>query len=142
VLADPAQALADRGLQAGVDERDRPVTDVRAQQFHIGSAAAHDEVVRALLVVVDEVVDDVPGAVAEAQDELRVPEVRVQAHDVPEQRPVTDHLHRLGHVIDVAAHAHPVSTTEEHDLHLVPSQPRTGERATTPGDRPQAEDQR
>ena len=58
-------------------------------------------------------------AVAQAEDEVGVAEVRVEAHDVPQQRAVADHLHRLGDVIDVVAHPHAVTTAEQHDLHHV-----------------------
>ncbi len=48
------------------------------------------------LAVVEEVVLDHIAAVAEAQDEVLVPEVRVVLHHVPEDRPIADGHHRLG----------------------------------------------
>src|SRR5690606_25619849 len=65
---------------------------------------------------------DVVGAVPEAQDELGVPEVRVIAHHMPDQRTRTDQLHRLGHAVTVGrAHAHAVPAAEQHDLHRAPT---------------------
>src|SRR5690242_20988797 len=54
----PHQPLADRRVEAGVDERDVPVVDVRTVQLDVPAAADHGEVVRLGLVVVDEVVLD------------------------------------------------------------------------------------
>ena len=48
------------------------------------------EIVGDRLVVVEEVLLDAVRPVAQAQDEVLVPEVRVVAHDVPEDRPVAD----------------------------------------------------
>ena len=53
------------------------------------------------LAVVEEVVLNSARAVAEAQDELGVPEVRVVQHDVPQHRPVADRHHRLGQRVGV-----------------------------------------
>ncbi len=112
---DAPQPLADRRVEAGVHEVDRPVPDVGGAQLHL--AAAQDEVVGRRLGVVEEVVLDVLGAVAEAQDELLVPEVRVVPHDVPDQRPWTDGRHRLRHVRDAVTHPHAVPAAEQDHLH-------------------------
>ena len=52
VRADTPQALADRGLDAGVHERDPPVGDVRRQELHVASTVREHEVVGERLVVV------------------------------------------------------------------------------------------
>ena len=117
VAAHPAQPLADLGVEAGVDEGDAPVADVAAQQLHVAPAAREDEVVaRGLLVVQEVVLDELP-AVAEAEDELRVPEVGVVAHDVPQNRPVADPDHRLRDALRLLPHAHAEPAAEDHDLH-------------------------
>ena len=69
------------------------------------------------LVVVQEEVLDVRRAVAEAEHEIGVAEVRVVAHDVPEQRALADHRHRLGTAGDTIAHPHAEATAEQNDLH-------------------------
>src|SRR5690606_19940946 len=125
--AHPPQPLPDRRLQPGVDERDRPIGDVVGQQPHL--AALQDEVVGAGLLVVQEVLLDVVPAVAEAEDEVLVPVVRVVAHHVPQQRPRPDRDHRLRRVGTPVPHAHPVAATEENDLHPMAPFRRTG----TPG---------
>ena len=111
----PTQPLADRRVEPGVDERDRPVLDVAAEQLDV--ATAQDEVVAGRLGVGEEEVLDVMRTVAQAQHEVRVSEVRVVAHDVPDQRPRSDLVHRLGQVGDAVAHPHAVPTAEQDDLH-------------------------
>ena len=59
-------------------------------------ALREDEVVGECLVVVEEVLLDHVALVAEADDEVVVPEVRVVLHDVEQDRPVGDGHHRLG----------------------------------------------
>ena len=59
------------------------------------------------------------GTVAEAEDELGVAVMRVVAHDVPQQRALPDHRHRLRDVVHAVAHPHPVATAEQHDLHVI-----------------------
>jgi hypothetical protein len=133
VLAHPPQPLADRRGEAGVDERDRPVADVGAQQLDV--AAPQHEVVRGRLVVVEEVVLDVVGAVAEAEHEVGVPEVRVVAHDVPDQRARADRRHRLGQVGEAVAHPHAVAAAEQHDLHQTTSRCGIGKTSLPPQSR-------
>ena len=127
------EVLANRGasrspmlrVQAGVDERDPPVVDVGAQQIDRSAAVREHEVVRDALVVVEEVVLDLLGAVAEAQDELLVPEVRVVLHQVPEDRTLADLDERLGDLVRVVPQAHPHAAAEQHDLHWDPSMSTT-----------------
>jgi hypothetical protein len=111
------QALADGGVDAGVDERDAPLADVGAQQLDVLTALAQHEVVGVRLLVVEEVVLHRPGAVAQAQDELGVPEVGVVPHDVPQHRTVADGHHRLGRRVVARPDAQPQPATEQHDLH-------------------------
>ena len=79
--------------------------------------SAEHEVVGEGLVVVQEVVLDGRRAVAQAEDEVAVPEVRVVAHHVPQDRPVADGHHRLGQRLRVLAQAQPEPAAEEDDLH-------------------------
>ena len=57
------------------------------------------------------------GLVAEAQHEVGEPEVRVVLHHVPEDRPVADRDHRLGHHVGCLAHPQPLAAAEDDDLH-------------------------
>ncbi len=132
VLAHPAQPLPDRRLDPGVHEGDPPVRDVGLQRGR--DAGVDDEVVGVHLLVVQEVAGDVPRAIAHREDELGVAEVRVVAHDVPDERPVTDHRHGLGHVVDAVAHAHAVAAAEEHDLHRAAPGPSVAPGSTTCSD--------
>ena len=81
------------------------------------AALGQREVVREVLVVVEEVVLDDVGLVAEAEDEFLVPEVGVVLHHVPENRPVADVDHRLGDDLGVLLETHPQAAAEEYDLH-------------------------
>ena len=113
----PAQSLADRRVQPGVDERDPPVGDVGPEQLDLAGAALEDEIVGLGLVVVQEEVLDRGRAVAEAEHEIGVPEMRVVAHHMPHEGTVPDHRHRLGTVGDPVTHPHPEATAEKYDLH-------------------------
>ena len=86
VHRDREEPIADRRLDPGVEEGDRPVVHVAAEQLDVSLPVREHEVVRERLVVVEEVLLDSLAAVAEAEDELRVPPRRVPLHDVPEDR--------------------------------------------------------
>ena len=116
-VADGAQPLADRRVQARVDERDVPVVDVGLEQVDLRPALGEDEVVRHRLVVGEEEVLDHLGLVAEAEHEVGEPEVGVVLHDVPQDRPVADRDHRLGRDLGGLAHAQALAAAEEDDLH-------------------------
>src|SRR5437879_13411502 len=68
-------------------------------------------------VVIPEIVLDDVGAVAQAQDEVLVPEVGVVLHHVPENRAIADRHHWLRDVLVVVPKSHPQATAEQHDLH-------------------------
>src|SRR5207248_8135870 len=69
--------------------------------------------------VEEELLDHV-GVVAEAEDELRVPEVRVVLHQVPEDRAVADLDHRLRDLSRVLAQPGAKAPAEQDDLHGSP----------------------
>src|SRR6266487_19887 len=117
VLARRPQPLADVGLQSGVGEGDPPVVDVAGEQLDLAAAVAQHEVVGDGLVVVQEVLLDHVGLVAEAQDEVPVPVVRVVLHDVPQDRPVADRDHRLGDRVGVLAQPQAQTATEKDGFH-------------------------
>ena len=114
----PAQPLTDRGVDAGVDEGDRPVADVGASISTCWPPLVSTKSFELVSPVVEEVVLDRVGAVAQAQDELGVAEVRVVAHHVPEHRPAADRHHRLGQGLVPARIRMPEPTAEQHDLHV------------------------
>jgi hypothetical protein len=116
---DGGEPLADVRLETRIDERDRPVGDVVAEQLDRSSALAQPEVVREPLVVVDEVVLDGFGAVPEAEDEVPVPVVGVVLHEVPEDRALADRDEGLRHGLRVVAQAHAHAAAEEHHLHRI-----------------------
>ena len=126
MVVHPAQPLADRGVEPGVGEGDPPVLDVAAQQLDLAAAVGQHEVVRQRLLVAQEVVLDRVGPVAQAEDELAVPEVGVVAHDVPQDRPVADRHHRLGDRLGLLAQADAPSPAEQHDLHAFDRSPTRG----------------
>lgn len=113
----PTQALADQRMQARIDERDAPVLHVARQHSHIVAATLEHEVVRQPLLVLEEVLLDVAGAVAEAEHEIVVPLVGVVLHDVPQDGPRADRHERLRHAVVELVHPHPLSAAEQYDLH-------------------------
>src|SRR5262249_16242135 len=94
-----------------------PLRDVGAEQLHLAGAVLQDEVVGPRLVVAQEEVLDVRSAVTQAEYEVGVPEMGVVTHDVPEQRALPDHRHRLRAAADPVTHPHPEATAEQDDLH-------------------------
>src|SRR6185312_10219457 len=99
------------------------------------AALREHEVVRHGLVVVEEVLlDDVP-AVAKAEHEVAVAEVRVVAHHVPEHRSRADRRHRLGHAPGELAHPEALTAAEQHDLHQKTSSRGLAMRNRPPQDR-------
>ncbi len=119
MLAHPQQALPDVGMQAGVDEGDAPVLDIGGMQLDIAAAGGEREVVRHALLVIEEVLANQIAAVAQAQDEILVPVVRVIAHQVPDQRPVADRDQRLRDGVRMLAQASAQTTAEQHHFHVV-----------------------
>src|SRR5262245_47744637 len=104
-------------MQARVDEGDAPVGDVARVQLEPAAAFGEREVVRQALVVVEEILPDHVAAVAQAQDEVLVAEVRVVAHEVPDDRPYADVDERLRQGVRMLAQARAESAAEEYDLH-------------------------
>ena len=70
------------------------------------------EVVRQALAVVEEELPDQVAAIAEAQDEVLVAEMRVVAHQVPEDRPMTDVDEGLGNRLGMLAQARTQAAAE------------------------------
>src|SRR5262245_63992327 len=87
---DRLQSLADVRIQTGIDERDIPSGDVTSVQLDSLAAVRQLEVVRHAFVIPEEKLFDQVAAVTEAENELRMAEVRVVAHQIPEDRPRTD----------------------------------------------------
>jgi len=72
------------------------------------------------IVVLEEILAHHVAAIAEREDELRVPEVRVVAHQVPQDRAVADVHQRLrGWCRNGSQQARAESAAEEYDLHGV-----------------------
>ena len=119
VRRDRLQPLADRRVEAGVDEGDPPVLEVAREQLELRAVAValEHEVVEERLVVGEEVLLDDLALVAEAEDEVVVTPARVVAHDVPEDRPAADLDHRLRDALRRLAHANAEAAAEDHDLH-------------------------
>src|SRR5258708_36533406 len=58
------------------------------------------------------------SAVAQAQNEVLVAEMRVILHDVPQNRPVTNGNHGLGDIISILPQAHSESAAKDNNFHL------------------------
>src|SRR6266511_151839 len=117
VRARGPEPLTDACLQPGVDERDPPILDVAPKQLYPPVAEEHEVIRHRFVVVEEELLDDV-RVVAEAENELSVPEMRVVPHDVPEDGPVSDRDHRLRDSGLGLLHPQALPAAEENDLHL------------------------
>src|SRR5690606_4079018 len=80
-------------------------------------ASERDRHVTPVPQVVSEVVLDHLTLVAEAEDELPMPEMGVVLHDVPEDRLRTHRHHRLRAKLRLLAEAGSLATAKDHDLH-------------------------
>ncbi len=117
VLADARQPLADVGVQTGVDEGDAPVVHVAGVQLDPLAALRQGEIVRQALAVVQEILTDHVATVAQTEDEILVSEVRIVAHQVPNDRTHSDVHERLGHRIGMLAQARAESTAKQNHFH-------------------------
>src|SRR5262249_30644394 len=115
--ANPPQPLANGGVETSVHERDPPVGDISPKQADVSRAVREHEVVRRGLVVVEEEVLDVRPAVAQAEYEVRVAEVCVISHHMPEQRALPDHCHWFWRICHTIAHPHTQAATEQNNFH-------------------------
>ena len=124
----------------------RQSVDVAAVEVDSSAALGQREVVRHRLVVVEEVLADHVAAVAEGEHEILVPEVRVVAHEVPEDRPVADVHERLRNGVRVLAQSRAEAAAEQHDFHVRhPSRgrcPRRREKAPGGEHAPPVDDER
>ena len=119
-------------VQSGVDERDPPVVDVGAQQLDVPPAVGQHEVVVDAFVVVEEVLLDLRRTVAEAEDELVVPEMGVVPHQVPQDGTLPDLDERLRYLVGVVAQAHSLTAAEQHDLQLLVRSARLAPKTNSP----------
>jgi hypothetical protein len=67
---------------------------------------------------VEKILLDGIGAIAEAQNEILVAEVRVVLHYVPEHWPVADWHHGFGNMVRIFPQAHPKTAAKNDDFHL------------------------
>src|SRR5438067_9080795 len=77
-------------MQTRIDEGDIPVSGVVTVELDAVIPFVQSEVAGHGFVVVQEIVADQVAAVSKAQDEIAVSEMRVVAHEVPQDRPVAD----------------------------------------------------
>ena len=130
VLANPVEPTGRLRRLPGVDQRDSPVVACGLQHLHAVRGEV-DGQVRRHGQRVGEVLLDVLALVAEADDEVAEPVVRVVLHDVPEDRSVADLDHRLGPDLGLLREPAADAAGEYHDLHGAPSVDRA-ETVVTP----------
>jgi hypothetical protein len=120
---DGLQPLADVRRDPRVNEGDAPVLDILAQQLDPARAVREHEIVRQALVVIQEIFLDGVALVAEAQDEVGVPEMSVVLHHVPEDGAIPEGHQRLWNFFGIIAQARAETTAEQDDFHsdLAPS---------------------
>ena len=118
VAFDALDALARRRRVSGLDQRDRPVLlPVLAEHpAGRGGAQPHLDVGDHRLVVEEELLDQ-PASVAQGEHELLEAEVRVDLHDVPQDRTSADPDQRLGDALGHVLDARTAPPAEDHDLH-------------------------
>ena len=118
VLPDAVQPAAGARRQPGLGERHLPVLGHRVVVEGGRLVAADvDRQVRALLVVAEEELLDLPALVAEADEEAAGAVVPVELHDVPQDRPLADLDERLGHALGLLAQPGADPAREDDDGH-------------------------
>ncbi len=122
VLAHPEQPAADVGGLAGVDEGNSPVANVRLEQIEGRAAVLEHEVVAHRRVVLEEEALDRLALVAEAENEVLVPEGGVVGHHVPEDRQIAHRNQGLRDLVGILPQPGALSPAEYNYLHVkVPS---------------------
>lgn len=96
-----SQALANVRVDSRVGECDLPVIDVAIEQLQFLAAARQDKIVGDTLVVIEKVVLHYVRPIAQAENEVFVPEVGIVLHHMPQNRAVADLNHRLRDVFRV-----------------------------------------
>src|SRR5215469_5297854 len=105
-------------FDSGVGKRNPPVLNVAIEELQLFPATRHNKVVRGTFVVIQKVVLDGVGAMAEAQNKVLMAEMRVVLHDVPENRPVANVHHGLGDGLRIVAKTHSQTATKQHNFHI------------------------
>src|SRR5712691_6202785 len=118
VPANPLDPASGLGREPGLGQQNAPLLfAVKRLEVLDAPLADVDSDVAVHRAVVEEVVADQVALVAEAEDEIHDPEVRVELHDVPEDRPAADVDHRLRPDIRLLGKTRSESTAEDHRLH-------------------------
>ena len=81
------QSLADIRIDPSVRERNAPVVSVAIKQLYLLASTGQDKIVRGALTIIEEILLDCIGAVAQAQDEILVSgNLRELADDIERMR--------------------------------------------------------
>jgi len=94
---DPFQSATGHGRQAGINQGNGPILFVMLiVVFDLGTSAQAEGNVAGVPVIISEVfLNDLP-LITQAQDEIFVPVMGIDFHDVPEDRAFPDRYHRFG----------------------------------------------
>jgi len=112
VFAHGAQPLADIGKRPRIHEGDFPIFDIAMEQGGLADAAFEDEIVREAFVVVEEIILDAVGLVAQGQYEILMPVMGVIFHQMPKDGAVADGDHGLGDIFGKFPQAHSLAAAE------------------------------
>src|SRR5450631_3461475 len=105
-------------MQAGVDESDTPSVQVGTMQLDLFPRLAQREIVGKRLVIVQKIFANGVATVTKAQDEVSMTEVRVVAHEVPNDRSVADVDQGLWDGVGVFAQSRAQTAAEEYHFHF------------------------
>lgn len=109
------QPHADVGGEPGVREGDLPVVNIGLEQLRL--AVFQHKVVGQRFVVIQEVVLDDMGVMAQAQNEFLVAMMGVVLHQVPQNGAMADRHHGLGNVVGIFPQPHAETTTKQYHFH-------------------------
>src|SRR6202008_1959803 len=115
------QPFANVPPDAGVDERHSPVGQAISNDVDLLTEVRNDAVGVARGIVVQKIVPNDVGLVAQTQDEITVSEMAIILHDVKKHRLVSNGDHRLWHIFGIVADARAEATAEQDDFHPLTS---------------------
>jgi len=113
------QTPARHGLETRIRQRDRKILLLmRSHEFNLRLPSQRNPEVIVHGFIIQEVILDHVAAIAQAENELPHPVVRIHFHDVPQDRPPSDLHHRLGTEFRLLAKASAQSTAQYDNFHI------------------------
>src|SRR5262245_14784635 len=100
------ESLADIGSRTRVDEVNAPALNVASQQFNVFASVGKNEVVGSALAIVQKIMFDRFGLVAETKDKISMSIVGIVFHHMPQDGHIADFNQRFRHILRMILEPH------------------------------------